>query len=316
MADVEVVGDVAGEHPARPPEPPVGPPVEPPAEPHVEPAAELPAAPHDEGDQPPSAPGEPAHRPSLPEGAVLVRAADGPATQEPARARRAPRGARRARLHAVKILYQADLRGLTPEEALDRLEGDPRGLGLLDDLDDTEAGGAAVGGARRRRRRAEAGSPLDELARLLVLGVHGHREQIDALISRHARRWAIHRMPVIDRSVLRLATFELLDGQLPAAVVINEAVDLAKSLSTDDSGRFVNGVLDTIGRDLARELPDEPPDVAPHVAQDEPADEPADVASGASTDEPAGDPASAFDEPTEEEPDRAPGSPEEPPPPA
>lgn len=266
MADVEVVGDVTGEHPAGPDEPP----------------AELPE--------------EPVHRPPPPEGAVLVRAADDTPSQKPARGRTAPRGARRARLHAVKILYQAELRALTPEEALDRLEGDPRGLGLLDDLDDTEAGAAAVGGARRRRRRDEVGSPLDELARLLVLGVHGHREQIDALISRHARRWAIHRMPVIDRSVLRLATFELLDGQLPAAVVINEAVDLAKSLSTDDSGRFVNGVLDAIGRDLAGELPD---------------DEPA-----APQDEPAGDPASSVSELTDEEPDLAPGSAGEPPSPA
>ena len=213
----------------------------------------------DDGDPP-----KPAARP--PEGAVLVREAETPPADQRSARRTAPRGPRRARLHALKILYQADLRGLTPQEALGRLEGDPWGLGLLDDRDQAEAtgptaGSAAVGGARRRRRRDESDSPLDELARRLVLGVHGHRAPIDALISRHARRWAINRMPVIDRSLLRLATFELLDRQLPAAVVINEAVDLAKSLSTDDSGRFVNGVLDAIRRDLAQQAPgpDDPP---------------------------------------------------------
>jgi N utilization substance protein B len=67
------------------------------------------------------------------------------------------------------------------------------------------------------------------------------------LIVKYADRWAIERMPVIDRSLLRMALFELLWGDdIPVAVAINEAVELAKSLSTEDSGRFVNGLLGKI----------------------------------------------------------------------
>lgn len=87
----------------------------------------------------------------------------------------------------------------------------------------------------------------DELTRLLVSGVDEHRERIDDLLAQHARGWTLERMPVIDRSVLRLATFELLGRpEVPVAVVIDEAVELAKRFSTDDSGRFVNGMLSAI----------------------------------------------------------------------
>lgn len=152
-------------------------------------------------------------------------------------------GPRRARLHALKILYQADLRGMAPADALDRLVLDPRDRELLDDLDlDVGVGPGA----------ADRGQ-LDGFTRVLVQGVHDHREQIDALITRFARRWAISRMPVVDRTLLRLATYELLSGQSSPAVAINEAVELAKALSTDDSGRYVNGVLESIRKELARQ---------------------------------------------------------------
>jgi N utilization substance protein B len=86
-----------------------------------------------------------------------------------------------------------------------------------------------------------------EYARALVQGVQDHHSDIDARIARYADRWAIQRMPVVDRTLLRIAIFELLWGNdVPVAVAINEAVELAKELSTDDSGRFVNGLLGRI----------------------------------------------------------------------
>ena len=84
-------------------------------------------------------------------------------------------------------------------------------------------------------------------AREIVDGVADHREEIDELISSYAQGWTIDRMPNVDRAVLRLASWELLhNAEVPAAVAIDEAVELAKQYSTDDSARFVNGVLGKI----------------------------------------------------------------------
>jgi len=100
-------------------------------------------------------------------------------------------------------------------------------------------------------RTVVAGLPVapDPLASLLVEGVEDHRFEIDELLTAHARGWTLERMPVIDRTVLRIATYELLDRpDVPTAVVIDEAVELAKRFSTDDSGRFVNGMLSAIAK--------------------------------------------------------------------
>jgi transcription antitermination protein NusB len=87
----------------------------------------------------------------------------------------------------------------------------------------------------------------DELTQTLVRGVEAHGQEIDDLISTHAKGWTLRRMPTIDRNVLRIGTFELIHREdVPVAVVIDEAVELAKRFSTDDSGRFVNGVLSAI----------------------------------------------------------------------
>ena len=77
----------------------------------------------------------------------------------------------------------------------------------------------------------------------LVRGVHRHRDELDGLITANARDWTLDRMPIVDRNLLRLGLFELLHTDVPKAVAIDEAVDLAKTLSTDASGRFVNGLL-------------------------------------------------------------------------
>jgi len=87
----------------------------------------------------------------------------------------------------------------------------------------------------------------------LVEGVAEHAARIDALIEAHASNWSLDRLPDVDRAILRMAVFELLwADDVPDVVVIDEAVELAKTLSTDDSPGYVNGVLGAI---LAAEVP-------------------------------------------------------------
>jgi transcription antitermination protein NusB len=173
---------------------------------------------------------------------------------------------RRARERALKILFQADVRGVTPDTTLRRLTDDPAARAMLDEVEDLTAEGellpaqqtgdaaatTAVGrSASTSGSRGRPTAGIDGFTRSLVLGVADNQPRIDALIGRFARRWQIHRMPVVDRNVLRLATYELLYETTSPAVVINEAVNLAKALSTDDSGRYVNGVLEAIRKHLA-----------------------------------------------------------------
>jgi N utilization substance protein B len=88
----------------------------------------------------------------------------------------------------------------------------------------------------------------------LVTGVDGHRDRIDELISRHAIDWTLDRMPAVDRNILRLGIYELLERpDVPLGAVISEAVELAKRYSTDESGRFVNGMLASIASETRPE---------------------------------------------------------------
>jgi N utilization substance protein B len=122
----------------------------------------------------------------------------------------------KARKRAVDVLYEADLRGR------DRLE-------LL------------------RERIADGHPPISDYTTALVEGVAEHAARIDELIDTHARGWSLERLPDVDRAILRMAVFELLwADDVPGPVVIDEAVELATSLSTDDSPSFVNGVLGAI----------------------------------------------------------------------
>jgi N utilization substance protein B len=85
----------------------------------------------------------------------------------------------------------------------------------------------------------------------LANGAHQYREEIDTLISRFSEHWRLERMSAVDRNILRLAIFELLyRADIPAKVSINEAVDLGKKYGTEDSGSFINGILDRIRVDL------------------------------------------------------------------
>jgi N utilization substance protein B len=91
----------------------------------------------------------------------------------------------------------------------------------------------------------------DEYAVALVRGVEQNSDELDGLLRKYSEHWALERMPAVDRAVLRLGCYELAhEPSVPTAVVISEAVDLAKQYSTKDSGRFVNGLLARIAEEL------------------------------------------------------------------
>jgi N utilization substance protein B len=123
---------------------------------------------------------------------------------------------RAARRTAVDLLYQADVMDRTPEAVMDQWTA--------------------------------AGRSIPSYSRELVEGVSADRAEIDRLLGAHAEGWTVQRMAVVDRTILRVACEELRSG-LPAPIVVSEAVVLANELSTEDSGRFVNGVLGRIARD-------------------------------------------------------------------
>ncbi len=96
-----------------------------------------------------------------------------------------------------------------------------------------------------------AATACDPFLSSLVEGAVSHVEEIDERITRHAEHWRIERMPTVDRNILRLAVFEMLHSDTPAPVVIDEALELARRYSNEESVQFVNGVLDAIHREIA-----------------------------------------------------------------
>lgn len=122
-------------------------------------------------------------------------------------------GRRSARRQAAFVLYQQDLLELTPQAALRR-------------VDDAE---------------------LDRYARELVLGTAAQREAIDRLLEQHVAGWSLERLGVLERSILRLATYEMLwEAEVPDAVIIDEAVELAKRFCSAEAGSLVNGILGSL----------------------------------------------------------------------
>jgi N utilization substance protein B len=106
----------------------------------------------------------------------------------------------------------------------------------------------------------DAPEPVREFAERLCAGVHAERDDVDRFIVDAAENWRIERMPVVDRNVLRIAIWELLhEAGTPQAVVIDEAIEIAKRFGGGESGRFVNGVLDAVRRRLARGAGGDPP---------------------------------------------------------
>lgn len=136
---------------------------------------------------------------------------EGPKTNMPAR--------RRARKRALDVLYEADLRGVPVLQTLDAYVG-----------------------------RLESPKPEHlPYAISLVRGVNEHLARIDETLSTYAEGWTLDRMPVVDRNLARIAVYELFYvDEIDDPVAITEAVELAKELSTDDSPRFLNGLLGRI----------------------------------------------------------------------
>ena len=91
----------------------------------------------------------------------------------------------------------------------------------------------------------------DEFVEALVRGTVQHIEEVDAQITKHAEHWRMERMPAVDRNILRMAVYEMGPAGTPAAVVIDEALELARRFSGEESVQFVNGVLDAVHRELA-----------------------------------------------------------------
>jgi N utilization substance protein B len=97
------------------------------------------------------------------------------------------------------------------------------------------------------------GVERDDFVERLVLGVSEHRKEIDRLIERYSENWRLDRMNTIDRNILRMAVFELLHCEdIPPKVTLNEAIDLGKRYGTDESGSFINGILDRIQNKVIR----------------------------------------------------------------
>jgi N utilization substance protein B len=97
------------------------------------------------------------------------------------------------------------------------------------------------------------GEPEDnrQFAETLADGTVAHVERIDALIAKHAENWRLDRMAVVDRNLLRLATYEFLfDAGTPKSVVINEAIEIARRFSAQESPQFINGILDSIRKEV------------------------------------------------------------------
>lgn len=125
-----------------------------------------------------------------------------------------------ARAQALQLLFQADVNNRTVEEVL--------------------SGDYAI-----------SDGPLDPYGQELALGVDSRRYAIDAVIRASSASWSLSRMPIVDRNILRLALYEMIEeDDITVAVAIDEAVELAKAFGTDESPRFINGVLGSIAADV------------------------------------------------------------------
>lgn len=126
----------------------------------------------------------------------------------------------KARKQSLDILYEADIRGTLP-------------LDILASRDVTEEGPEA--------------RPIREYTREIITGVSEHRRKIDELIATYAQGWDMDRLPAVDRNIMRLALFEILWAPgLDVAIAIDEALSLAKEVSTDESAGYIHGVLGRI----------------------------------------------------------------------
>ena len=155
---------------------------------------------------------------------------------------------REAREKTIQFLFQHDINPpANLEDALDRFWASQTPAATETEKTETPEPEQALDGPTTQE------SAVRLFADPLIAGVIGSRDELDGVIKKHARNWDINRMAVVDRNVLRLAIYEMLHrDDIPPVVSINEAVDISKRFSTEDSGRFVNGILDRIKQDLMR----------------------------------------------------------------
>ena len=164
---------------------------------------------------------------------------------------------REARERAVQFLFQHDLN--PPEDlenALEQFWLSQRAAAIAG-----EKGTATWGQPVETPPPTADEAAMRLFADPLIRGTLEHREEADEIITKHAKNWELHRIAAVDRNILRLAIYEMLHREdIPPVVSINEAVDIAKKFSTQDSGKFVNGILDKVRSQLlrpAREVKDE-----------------------------------------------------------
>ena len=104
------------------------------------------------------------------------------------------------------------------------------------------------------RRQAEEDAETGEFAEALVQGVAGQKEEIDAFIVKYSTHWKLNRMAAVDKNILRIAVFELKNCKdIPLKVTLNEAIEIAKKFGSEESGSFINGVLDKIAKEFKKE---------------------------------------------------------------
>lgn len=161
-----------------------------------------------------------------------------------------PARRRLSREMAVQMLYQSDLGGSPlPQifhsfDLTEYLSREELGERKKDGQEPAAPAGRDEERADYMRRKRSADEAF-EFAKGLVRGTLDHREQVDALIREQADNWRLERMPAVDRNVLRLAVFEMLyETDTPKLVIVDEAIELAKKFGSEQSGRFVNGLLD------------------------------------------------------------------------
>jgi N utilization substance protein B len=127
---------------------------------------------------------------------------------------------RKARELALQLLYQMEVNPGDPEAALELFW-----------------------------KGVSASQPVKEFVNRIVAGVHGKQEEIDKLIKKHSEHWRLDRMDMVDKCILRMGIFEIMFcADIPVKVAMNEAVDLGKKFGAEESGAFINGILDKIGK--------------------------------------------------------------------
>ena len=130
---------------------------------------------------------------------------------------------RKARESALQVLYQVEMSGNEPHRVLQLFW----------------------------KNQPEGDAEVRQFTAEIVDGVTRNRPELDELIEKHSTHWRLARMAVVDRNLLRLGVFELLyEREIPVSVTINEAIEIAKKFGTEESGSFINGILDTIAREV------------------------------------------------------------------